>query len=137
MIWKPYLSLQIGELKIEKGCILREMATLQKRMHECFKCWMDQRKYISKAFKMTFFFYLISITLTDAIKSIIYIYEPRCTVSFVRKGYIHLLISDVKITNSKINSNYLYLSSTRFILSCKHYITCIGYMFSWRKMHLV
>lgn len=56
MIWKPYLSLQIGELKKEKGCILREMAILQKRMHECFKCWMDQRKYISKAFKMTFFF---------------------------------------------------------------------------------
>lgn len=135
MIWKPYLSLQIGELKIEKGCILREMATLQKHMHECFKWWMDKRKYISKAFKMTFL-YLNSITI-DAIKSIIYIYEPRCTVSFVRKGYIHLLISDVKITNSKINSNYLYLSSTRFILSCKHYITCIGYMFSWRKMHLV
>lgn len=132
MIWKPYLSLQIGELKIEKGCILREMATLQKHMHECFKWWMDKRKYISKAFKMTFL-YLISITLTDAIKSIIYIYEPICTVSVVREDYIHLLISDIKITNSKINSNYLYLSSARFILSCKHYITCIGYIFRGEK----
>lgn len=83
------------------------------------------------------FLYFIFIILIDVIKLIIYIYEFRCIVFFVRKGYIYFFILDVKIINSKINFNYLYLFLVCFILFCKYYIICIGYMFLWRKMYLV